>query len=187
MNFTTETYPATEAMMARRLRELNQKLNHWIRDFTLIFNVNFVLAGAMVLLGWTAQLSPNNAFLAWILVRDGYSANLWSWLLGIFALFLFAFRPRGTLVGFILTWPLLILVIYQIDYVDGRDPFQIALHIVTLIFIIVIYFFNSVIEDLKRAVFERQKLIQEQAQQIILLQAALEGGKPDAAAVPSSQ
>lgn len=175
--------------MNRRLAVIGHLLNHRILEFVLLFNINYVLALAMGFLALGAQLSPTNAFLIWVELKQHYSPDFWSWALGMGAIAIALVRPKGTFQGALLTFPLLLLMVYSIMFLLDKDTvfymgqtdfFGVYLQLFVLIFIIAIYFYNAVVEALKTAVVEQRA-------KIIELESALEkqqGGANDVPTVP---
>lgn len=166
----SERVIAVEGIMGKRFAVINHLLNHRILEFVLLFNINYVLAAAMGFLALGAELSPNNSFLLWVNIHHHYSAHFWSWSLGMAAIAMAIKRPKGTFLGVLLTFPLDLLILYNVLYLIDRDNpsypgntdfFGIYLQLFVLVFIVAIYFYNAVVENLKNAVWEQRAKILE--------------------------
>lgn len=155
---------------------LNKRVNRLVKDFALVFDVNYILVVTMFIFAAAAQIALGAPFMVWLYSYYGFTANFWSWLLGMGAFFLFAKRPQGTLFGLFYLSPLLIIQSFLIQYHGLQGGvLQVVLDTGMFALILLVYFFNAVVEDLKQSIIRGKQDREALERQIIDLQAQISG------------
>lgn len=183
----TEINFATEDNVLKVFPTLNKRINRLVKDFALVFDVNYILAATMFIFAAAAQIAIGAPFMAWLYGYYGFTANFWSWLLGMGALLLTAKRPQGTFFGLFYLSPLLIIQSFLMQYHGLHDGvLQVVLDAAMFALILLVYFFNAVVEDLKQAIIRNKQERDKLEQQLIELKGQLPGKDTNAPTAPSA-